>query len=165
MDEIVVSKSPNNCDVNELEIFKKLVIEGAEVDPVGLSRRILDAEHLFFIYAQKECVGIGAIKRPGAEYKLGSFEKAGVSEQEKYEYELGWVYVNEKMRGRNLGGILMKSICNHMSENLSGKGCFGTVRQDNKSMQYLFAKYHFSKPGHSYKSRRGDYFLDLYVKK
>lgn len=159
----VIAKSPKNCDTNELKAFEKLVIEGSEVDPVGLSGRILDAEHLFFIYSKEQCVGIGAIKRPGAGYKLGSFEKAGVSEQEKYDFELGWVYINEKMRGLQLGSKLMESICHYMSENLSDKGCFATVRQNNTRMQHLFVKYNFSKIGHSYKSGRGDYFLDLYV--
>lgn len=165
MEIIVIAKSPKNCDANELKTFEKLVIEGSEVDPMGLSGRILNAEHLFFIYVKEQCVGIGAIKRPRAGYKLGSFEKAGASEKEKYEYELGWIYVNEKMRGLQLGNKLMESICHYISDNLSGKGCFATVRQNNTRMQHLFEKYGFSKSGHSYKSGRGDYFLELYVKR
>lgn len=164
METTVISKSPKNCDANELKEFENFVIEGSEVDPVGLSERILDAEHLFFIYAKEQCVGIGAIKHPGTKYKLNSFKKADVSEQEKYNFELGWIYVNEKMRGLQLGNKLIESICNHISDNLSGKGCFATVRQNNSRMQHLLVKYDFSKVGHSYKSGRGDYFLEMYVK-
>lgn len=164
METIVIAKSPKNCDANELKIFEELVIKGSEVDPMGLCGRILDAEHLFFIYAKEKCVGIGAIKHPGTGYKLVSFEKSGGSDQEKYKYELGWVYINEEMRGLKLGNKLMESICHYMYENLSNKGCFATVRQNNTGMQHLFVKYGFSKVGHSYKSGRGDYFLDLYVK-
>ena len=164
MEVKVIAKSPKNCDENELKTFEKLVIEGAEVDPVGLSGRISNAKHLFFIYAKEQCVGIGAIKHPDAGYKLDSFVKAGVPEKEKYDCELGWIYVNEKMRGLQLGNKLMESICNYMSKNLLDKRCFATVRQNNDRMQHLFVKYDFSKVGHSYRSRRGDYFLDLYVK-
>lgn len=160
----IIAKSPKNCDIKELKTFEKLVIEGGEVAPEGLSKRILDSECLFFIYAKEQCIGIGAIKRPVAGYKLKSFEKAGVSEQEKYDYELGWIYIKEKMRGQQLGNKLMESICCYISENLSDKKCFATVRQDNNSMQYLFVKYNFSKSGHSYKSRRGNYLLELYIK-
>lgn len=57
----------------------------------------------------------GAIKHPDAGYKLDSFIKTSVPEQEKYDCELGWIYVNEKMRGLQLGNKLMESICNYMS--------------------------------------------------
>ncbi|HII1980840.1 TPA: GNAT family N-acetyltransferase [Escherichia coli] len=164
MEGMVIAKSPKNCDANELKKFEELVIEGGEVNPVGLSDRILNAELLLFIYAKEQCVGIGAIKRPITEYKLDLFEKAGFLQQKKYDYELGWVYVNEEMRGLHLGNKLMESICHYMTESLSGKGCFATVRQNNDRMQHLFVKYGFSKVGHSYKSRRGDYFLELYTK-
>lgn len=165
MDEMVIAKRPDNCSTDEIKKFEELVNEGAEVDPGGLHRRILDAEQLFFIYIKEQCVGIGAIKYPSERYKSYSFEKAGDSESEEYEYELGWVYINEEMRGRRLGNKLMESICHYISENLSGKGCFGTVRQNNTGMQHLFVSYGFSKLGHSYQSTRGDYFLELYAKK
>lgn len=164
MESIIIAKSPRNCDASELEIFEELVIEGSEVDPKGLRGRILDAEHLFFIYIREQCVGIGAIKHPRVKYKLDSFEKAEGCEPEKYECELGWVYVNEKMRGLHLGDNLIKSMCYYISDNLPGQGCFATVRKNNTRMHHLLEKYGFSKSGHSYKSGRGDYLLDLYVK-
>lgn len=164
MEIIVKSKSPDDCNKNELKTFEELVIEGGEVDAGKLSERILNAEHLFFVYLNEKCVGTGAIKRPRVEYKLNTFRKAGVLGQGKYEYELGWIYVNEKMRGLRLGSKLMESICHYMSESLSGKACFATVRQNNDCMQYLLVKCSFSKVGKSYKSIRGNYFLDLYVK-
>ncbi|EON5696716.1 hypothetical protein [Escherichia coli] len=58
MEVKVIAKCPKNCDENELKTFKKLVIVGAEVDPVGLSGRISNAEHLFFIYAEEQCISM-----------------------------------------------------------------------------------------------------------
>ncbi|HEM7567145.1 TPA: GNAT family N-acetyltransferase [Serratia marcescens] len=160
----IIAKSPKDCDTKELKTFEKLVTEGEQVPFQGLSGKISNAECLFFIYVKEQCVGVGAIKCPVESYKCNSFEKAGVLGQEKYDYELGWVYVKEKMRGQRLGNKLIESICSYMSENLSDKKCFATVRQNNDSMQHLLEKYSFSKSGQPYKSNMGDYSLELYTK-
>lgn len=160
----IIAKSPKDFDTNKLKTFEKLVTEGGEVPSEGLSEKISNAECLFFIYVKEQCVGVGAIKRPVVSYKLNSFKKADVLGQEKYDYELGWIYIKEEMRGKQLGNELMESICSYMSENLSDKKCFATVRQDNDGMRYLLEKYSFSKSGQPYKSKRGDYSLKLYTK-
>lgn len=158
----ILAKSPENCSADELKAFEELILMGDEVDPNGLKGRILNAEQLFFI-KEDEYVGIAALKRPKKSYKSGVFYKAGFSDEDKYEYEIGWIYVIEENRKNGYGGVLMDSIHRYISNKPSGKACFGTVRENNTGMQRLFAKHGFSKAGHSYNSVRGNYSLVLYV--
>ncbi|AZH76307.1 GNAT family N-acetyltransferase [Salmonella enterica] len=158
----ILAKSPKNCSADELKLFEELVFMGDEVDPNGLKDRILNAEQLFFIKEDKY-VGIAALKRPKKSYKSDVFYKAGSSDEDKYEYEIGWIYIIEEERENGYGGMLMDSISNYLSNNSSSKACFGTVRENNTGMQRLFAKHGFSKVGHSYNSTRGEYSLVLYV--
>lgn len=159
MEKIV--KSPKSCSVAEIAAFEALVIEGGEVELAGLRERILHAEQLVFIYDNNSVVvAVGAIKHPNAGYKSSVFEKSGISEQGGYEFEAGWLYVAKAARGKGYGRILMESIC----QLLPDKSCFATTRENNTAMQYLFNQFGFSKLGNSYKSRKGNYSLILYVK-
>lgn len=154
-----IAKNPKDCTDAELESFEKLVTEGGEVALAGLRQRIQRAEKLVFIN-DGECVAVGAIKNPNTGYKAGVFEKSGVPEQSRYEYELGWLYVSKAVRGKGYGRVLMESII----DSLSGKACFATTREDNASMHYLFDQFGFSKLGKPYKSQNGGYSLVLYAK-
>lgn len=154
-----IAKSPKDCTDAELESFEKLVTQGGEVALAGLRQRIQRAETLAFIY-DGECVAVVAIKKPNAGYKAAVFEKAGVPEESRYEYELGWLYVSKEARGRGYGRVLMESIL----DSLSGNACFATTREDNDSMHYLFGQFGFSKLGQPYRSQNGNYFLVLYAK-
>lgn len=156
--EILV-KSPKECSNAELESFESLVTEGGEVSPVGLRERIRCAEKLIFINTDKP-VAVGAIKNPNAGYKAGVFKKSGVSGENKYQYELGWLYVTKPARGNGYGRVLMASIITALANHT----CFATTREDNGSMQYLFSQFGFSKLGKAYKSGNGEYNLVLYTR-
>ncbi|RUO32274.1 N-acetyltransferase [Aliidiomarina sedimenti] len=157
MEKIV--KGPDDCNDAELKSFEKLVTEGGEVALAGLRQRIQRAEKLVFIN-DGECVAVGAIKNPNAGYKARVFEKSGAPEPDKYEYELGWLYVSKVARGRGYGRALMESI----NDSLSGRACFATTRADNASMHHLFSRFGFSKLGQPYQSENGSYSLVLYAK-
>ncbi len=157
MEKIV--KSPGDCSDAELKSFEKLVAEGGEVALAGFRQRIQRAEKLVFI-RDGEYVAVGAIKNPNAEYVARVFEKSGASEQGKYKYELGWLYVSEAARGKGYGRTLMESIIH----SLAGRSCFATTREDNASMHYLFNRFGFAKLGQPYQSENGSYSLVLYVK-
>lgn len=154
-----IAKSPKDCTDAELESFEKLVAEGGEVVLAGLKQRVQRAEKLVFIN-DGECVAVGAIKNPSAGYKAGVFEKSGVPEKSRYEYELGWLYVSKAARGKGYGRILMESIL----ASLSGKTCFATTRENNDSMDYLFGQFGFTKLGQPYNSQNGGYSIVLYAK-
>lgn len=157
--EIVV-KSPKECSDFEIELFEKMVVQGAEVSLVGLRQRIQHAEKLIFIN-HVGCVAIGAIKNPNVGYKARLFGKSGdEKEHSKYQFELGWIYVSEVARGRGHGLALMEAIV----YSLSGRASFATTREDNASMHHLFGRFGFSRLGRPYQSENGDYSLVLYVK-
>ncbi|EMH6402179.1 GNAT family N-acetyltransferase [Providencia rettgeri] len=160
----VIAKKPNNCSGLELNSFLKLVSVGNEVNTNGLQNRILDAEQLFFIYENEQCVGISAVKCPQKSYITSIFKEAGALVEEKYEYELGWVYVLEDKRKKGYGAILTMSACHHLSEKLPDKACYSTVREDNTKMRNLLEQFGFKRLGNSYESKRGGYFIVLYVK-
>lgn len=153
-----ISKAPRDCSSAELETFERLVSAGGEVSLVGLRQRILSAEKLIFIN-DGECVAIGAIKNPNAEYKARIFKKSNATEPNKYQYELGWFYVSSIARGKGYGRALMEE----SKELLAGTACFATTRESNIAMHHLFRSFGFSKLGKPYKSDNGDYFLTLYV--
>lgn len=157
MEKII--KSPKDCNDAELALFEAFLTEGGEVALEGLRTRIQRADKLFFI-SDAECVAIGAIKNPNAEYKARVFEKAGVPEPGKYEYELGWLYVLEAARGKGYGRALMESII----QSLSGRACYATTRENNHSMRHLFTQVGFSKLGKPYESEKGGYSLVVYAK-
>ncbi|WP_277372333.1 GNAT family N-acetyltransferase [Pseudomonas sp. AA-38] len=154
-----ISKSPSACSKAELKTFERLVLAGGEVSQEGLRHRIKCAEKLIFIN-DDECVAVGAIKNPNAAYKAGVFKKSNAAEQNKYRYELGWLYVSNAARGKGYGRALMEVI----KELLAEKPCFATTREDNASMHYLFSQFGFSRLGQPYKSEHGDYLLTLYVR-
>lgn len=157
MERIV--KAPKDCSDTELKTFEHLVSDGGEVSLAGLPQRIQRAEKLIFI-KESEYVAIGAIKNPNAGYKASVFEKSAAPEQSKYQYELGWFYVPNAVRGKGYGRVLIELVV----DSLAGKTCFATTREDNIPMHRLFSQYGFSKLGRPYKSEEGDYSLVLYVK-
>jgi predicted GNAT family N-acyltransferase len=153
-----ISKAPRDCSSAELETFERLVSAGGEVSLVGLRQRIQSAEKLIFIN-DGECVAIGAIKNPNAEYKASVFKKSHTPESNKYQHELGWLYVSSIARGKGYGRALMEEI----NELLAGTACFATTRENNAPMHHLFRCFGFSRLGQPYKSDNGDYSLTLYV--
>jgi len=156
--EIIV-KNPKDCSDTEIESFLSLVAEGGEVAVGGLRERIRRAEKLIFINTEKP-VAVGAIKNPNAGYKTDVFKKSGVSEENKYQYELGWLYVSKAARGNGYGRVLMDSIVTALADHT----CFATTREDNDSMHYLFSQFGFSRLGQPYRSSNGEYSLVLYAR-
>lgn len=150
-----VIKSPQECSVSELNVFETLTKEGGEVSAIGLRGRVEQAHKLIFIYADNDCVAVGGLKNPIANYKTKVFKKAGVPELESnYKYEVGYLY--SKVKG--VGNLLMQSIC----EASSGNQLFATTRENNEVMHHLFGKYHFSRLGEPYDSENGDYSLGVF---
>lgn len=153
-----ISKVPKDCSSAELEMFERFVSAGGEVSLVGLRQRIQSAEKLIFIN-DGEYVAVGAIKNPAAEYKARVFKRSNATEPEKYQYELGWIYVSNVARGKGYSRVLMEEI----KEILAGAACFATTRENNAAMHHLFRNFGFTKLGQPYKSDNGDYSIALYV--
>jgi len=153
----IITKTPNECSSSELSEFNALVLEGGEVVAEGLLERIKRAEKLIFV-KDKNCIGVGAIKRPYDIYKNKVFKKSGVlSLANEHIFELGWIL----SRRKGVGNIIMQSII----ATIGNSSCFATTRENNGAMHHLFNKYGFAEAGEKYKSDNGEYSLVLYVYK
>jgi len=152
-------KRPNNCTNEELHIFESLVLQGGQVSPQGLRRRIKLAEWLITL-SDNKCLAVGAIKKPDEEYRTRIFTEAGARmKASEYEYEFGWLYVIPKARDRRYAHKLIRSAI----AVLGNSHCFATTRTNNRSMNHLLAKYSFKQLGSSYLSKDGSHSLTLYV--
>ena len=154
-------KCPEECDKEELVRFKELVLEGGEVPDFGLEKRIKNAYKLIFIYDKGRYIAVGAVKIPESSYKKKVFKKAGVSGgEDKYRFEIGYIYVTECCRGKGVGSILIETI----KAAANGESCFGTTREDNITMHKLFEKkLCYKRIGEAYQSERSEGKLVLYA--
>ena len=152
-------KQPSYCSSDELRKFKSLVLQGGEVTPVGLDRRVEMAERLLFLKTTS-CVGIGAVKNPNIQYKSDIFKKSGSEhDPNTIQFELGWFYIEETSRGNGFSNLLLAEAISFVQES----GCFATTRESNNIMHKQLNNLGFEQSGSSYKSSKGNYNLVLYI--
>lgn len=150
-----VIKSPSECSNFEIDTFTRLAIEGGQVSPIGLERRIRHAEKLVFIYQNDTCVSIAGLKNPDYQYKTKVFKSAGVAEKiHDYKYEIGYIY--SQVSGN--GNELMKAVLEAADE----AKVFATTKDSNSAMQHLLPKYGFDKLGGSYLNDGNEYLIGLF---
>ena len=102
--------SPKECSSDMLNHFCKLVREGGEVQSNGLRNRVKSAAFLAFAQEPDEIVGVAALKNPSLGYKDRVFKSAGSTVAEDYPYELGWVYVIKRARGKSISEGLVQAL-------------------------------------------------------
>ena len=153
--------SPSKWLPRVLAEFEALVLAGGEVAGVGLRNRIAEAQSLACHFVENQLVAIAALKNPRASYMTKLRERTGYDlTQERYRYEVGWVYVAPEHRGAKLSRSLMETCLT-----VAGTaGMFATTRKDNVPMQRTLQRYGFAQVGTSYKSERGDVLLKLFVR-
>ena len=160
----MVVKKPSACSAEELEAFKQLILTGGEVDAAGLDGRIKAAICLVFHYVEnKELGGIAALKAPNDSYKNRVFGRAESPEKPSdFIFELGWVFVVEKYRGRGLS----RSLAEEALIPAEGKSVFASTRVDNCPMCRTNTRLGFKRSGNPYRTtRKGrSYFLSLFVR-
>ncbi|MBM4910120.1 N-acetyltransferase [Vibrio parahaemolyticus] len=153
-----IIKSPQECSTSEIETFTRLTVEGGQVSPDGLERRIRQAEKLVFVYQDDTCIAIAGLKNPLSQYKSKVFKSAGVEDQvTNYKYEVGYIF--SKVAG--VGNELMKAVV----EAAGDAKVFATTRDSNSVMQHLLPKYGFERLGDSYWNNSNEYLLGLFAQK
>src|SRR6516162_11393635 len=151
--------SPSDCSARTLADFEKLVVEGAAVEPEGLTRRIRNASRLLFLREPDgQLVGVGALKHPRSGYRDRVFAKARATvPSDRYHVELGWVVVAKSHQGRGLSArIIGELLALAKNENV-----FATTRAGDRAMRFASA-HGFESNGNPYPSGRG-YNLVLYL--
>jgi RimJ/RimL family protein N-acetyltransferase len=105
--------------------------------------------------------GISALKRPVRSYRDHVTTESGVDlPEENFPYEIGWIFVMPSLRGRRLSLDLTRAALDGTGD----AGLFATSRTDNTAMQAMLKKCGFVHAGKSWKSSRGNYDLQLFVK-
>ena len=152
--------SPSDCTAQALADFEKLVIEGAAVDPQGLTQRIRNASRLLFLRASDgQLVGVGALKHPRPAYRNKVFANArATTPSDEYRVELGWVALAKSHRGRGLSTRIVGELLTFAKN----ENVFATTRADERVMRYA-SDYGFEINGKPYPSGRG-YDLVLYLR-
>lgn len=150
-------KIPSACHENELLSFYELVVEGGQVDEVGLYKRIIQSKLLGFFYYKSELVGVAALKQPSSTYRSNVFRKANVLEEiNKYDLEIGYASTKPDFQGKGICKFLIRALLHN-----SGTGnVFATT--GNPSMIHILEIHGFKKFGHSYQGSYND-DLNLYM--
>lgn len=160
MPEIIVRK-PKDCAENQLVGLIELADKSGEVDRHSLESGIrARARDLLWVEDEQDILAMAVLKLPNRGYRHGVFEKSmTVKRSEEYPLELGYIYVEDAMRGQGVATALTeRALCL-----ANGKGIFATTREQNKKIQYVLEKTGFSRAGKPYPSERGDFNLLLHV--
>lgn len=158
---ILVANSPDAFSEPEILDFIALVHAGNEVGNVALEQNVHNAKCLVFGRQASCLVGIAALKNPLLHYRKSIEAKASVALcAQEFPFELGYVFVLPSARRQGLG----EKLCQAALSLADGKGVFATARTDNEAIAAILAKVGFSKIEKHYKSNRGDYHLQLFVR-
>lgn len=156
----VRAKAPKDCSPAELAAFEQLVLEGGEVDPVGLTGRIKRATALAFLITDQGLMGVAGLKQPGADYRAKVAGGSGTAlAEDRYPLELGWVYVREGVRGGK-----SKMLCDSLIPHAEGRGMFATSRANNPWMHATLAKEGFERAGGEWPSGQNPAKLFLFLR-
>lgn len=157
----VASKPPCVCSPDDVAALKALVLEGGEVDPNGLRRRIARAERLAFAFFDHNLAGVGALKHPNTAYRASVFAKSNSSRAPSaFPLELGWVCVKSEYRGRGISGLLLQELMATVRD----RNVFATSRTDNTVMHRSLNHSGFLREGTAYASGVRACKLQLFVR-
>jgi len=157
-----VIKKPKECSEQELKDFYDFIVRGGEVNPGGLENRIKKAYLLGFCYNKNELVSISALKQANVLYRDRVFKSSRLSGNLAHEYtiESGWYFTKPDYRRQGISLHLLQEMLRSADE----EKIFATVRTENKAARSLVKKEGFKQAGIPFKSSRGDYFLQLFVR-
>jgi len=161
----LVARLPPECTPAELAAFECFVRTGGEVTTGGFRELLMQAQKLVFLYEEDEDVGqalagVAALKTPRNSYKRKVFRKSHSPESPAdYVFEAGWIFVDEKYRGRRHSQELLKAVLKFAGDS----PFYATTRQENKPMRRTNTRCGLRESGSPYLSEDGKYNLVLYL--
>lgn len=126
----VYCRTPTEATEIERQSLVRLVVEGGAVSADVVRNGMARAEMLVFCAHGGDVVGVAALKVPQPGYREGleRLRKAGVALPEaRYPFELGYVAVDARWRGRFIGPFL----CSQVVFLARGRGLFATTGADS----------------------------------
>ncbi len=145
----IEAKPPDEWQPVERAAFEALVREGGEVEPDGLSSRILAAHRLVLAFDGDKLVGVGALKDPKGHRDTVARESKAPMNAKDYPLELGWFYVEEHARKGGLASDMMSKLMLHVSA-----GVYATSHTSNEGMHKVLLRSGFETAGNDYESGR-----------
>ena len=142
---------------DEIEAFKQIVIKAGEVSSEAFDGLISKDPVLLFYPDTKNIEAVGALKKPNESYKKKVFEKSESQvNRHNYAFELGWIVCLKEEKG--IGQKITSALAIYKPKQ------YATVRKENAKMNHILQKFGFTQVGKSYKSDRGNYENNLYLK-
>lgn len=141
--------SPTRFNESDMEQIKQLIIEGSQIDPTGIEKRLNRAKLIGLFRRGEEGISVAAIKLPYDSYKRKIFGKAEIPDlADQYKYEFGWAYTKPDIREKGL----MKRIMKKMMRDVGNQKVFATTKTNNRVMKHLLEKFGFRPEGEPYPS-------------
>lgn len=151
-------EEPNNLSDQQRQYFQKLLKLQGQVDNPSMDK-INSCQFLCLVYDNELPIGIGAIKEV---YKT-PFDKAEVANlKDKYDLELGYLFVLDKKKYRGKG--IAKSICSGLLNKTGLRNVFATTEEKNENaMKWILEKFEFIKTGQTYLGAKTKKNIGLYL--
>ena len=143
---------------DEIKRFKAIVQKAGEVDISRFDSLISNDPILLMYPTSSHIEAVGALKIPNVDYKNRVFKQSQSKlNPSEFTHELGWVV--SLIQGIGNGKEVTKILSNLKSN------IYATVKVEKVKMRHKLEISGFIQDGVPYKSRRGDYFIALYIKK
>jgi predicted GNAT family N-acyltransferase len=149
--DVIVVISPSDCSEQETRDFCDLATKGGQVARTGLKDLVGQAKALAFLRLNEVSIGIAGLKLPRDNYRKRQFAnaKSGLDPVE-FPYELGWVYVEEKFRGRQYSRKLVQQLLKSSED----QNVYATSRETEERMHRTLRKCGFTRVGTPWPSKR-----------
>lgn len=140
--------------------FMALVLRGGEVRKDTLPGLVDNALVIGFVWVKQTLAAAGATKRPHVGYRAGVFDKAALADPERYPYELGWIFVDERFRSMGMARALTAKLVHGLEDS----PVYATSRVDNEGMHKALVGAGFHQAGQPYAGRRRGERLQVFLK-
>lgn len=106
-------------------------------------------------------IGIAALKQPNQGYRADVFAKSKATETpDRFPYEVGWVAIDEKHRGRKLSRVLVATVLSRSE----GRNVFATSATAREFMHRTLMHFGFVQHGQPYPSSQRNEELLLFIR-
>lgn len=156
-----VAREPKGFSASEIDQFVELIKCGDEVDSIVLRENLEKAKAIVCALDEHgQLLGLAALKHPQKSYRKRVSEKSGFDlDDEVYPFELGYIFVKKKARGKGISHQLVDSAMARSN----GRSLFATVRTNNKGMLKVLKRSGFAEVGSAYPGQKPNDWIQVLV--
>lgn len=154
----VIASMLSTTELADIEAF---VLAGGEVAGRGLMRRIKSSFRVCDVHIGKCLVAVAGLKNPEVGYRARVSRHSKIAlASDDYAFELGWVFVLPRARGKKLSRL----VCEPLARAAGHNGIFATSYVENDYMHHTLERLGFVRAGADWKSSRSDRRLCLFTR-